>query len=76
MAELRTFRTARTRKQCDGDVYNLHMIEPGERYLRTSIPPGSNLGNEHWWTMATCWECLTTCGYTAPREPEGTKYDV
>ena len=61
MAEnLRTYRTARIRKLCDGDVYQpYHFIEPGERYLRTSIPPHGDLGNDRWWTITTCKSCMT-----------------
>lgn len=65
---LKSYHTARIRKYCE-DTHRppFHHIEPGERYLRTALPPNSELGNEHWWTMNICKSCMT---------PEKGKSDV
>jgi hypothetical protein len=57
--ELRTYRTARTAKRC-----NMHgcrgRIQPGDRYLRASLPPlVEPNASEHWWSLNICPACLT-----------------
>lgn len=57
-AELRTYRTARTAKRC-----NMHgcyrSIQPGDPYLRTSLPPlVEPNSSEHWWSLNVCAECV------------------
>ncbi|MFE9382319.1 hypothetical protein ACFYMO_03645 [Streptomyces sp. NPDC007025] len=57
--ELRTYRTARTAKRC-----NMHLchtrIQPGDRYLRASLPPLVDPNSsEHWWSMNVCTACMT-----------------
>lgn len=54
---LRTYRTARTAKRCDMHLC-FNRIQPGERYLRTSLPPLVDVNSsEHWWSMNICGEC-------------------
>lgn len=59
-----TVRTARTPHRCDNAypavdayLYGHPHIRPGDRYVRCSIPPNSELGNEGWWTYVLCWPC-------------------
>lgn len=61
MAEdLRTYRTSRKRRRCDSFGWNCRKwIEQGERYLRAALPPNSDLGNKHWWTMNICKGCMS-----------------
>lgn len=55
-----TYRTARTRKFCEGTHRApFHYIESGERYLRVALPPNSDVGNIGWWTMNICKRCMT-----------------
>ncbi|MGW2920322.1 hypothetical protein ACWDBF_21025 [Streptomyces angustmyceticus] len=56
--ELRSYRTARTTKRC-----SMHgcrrTIQPGDRYLRTSLPPLVDPNSsEHWWSLNVCTECM------------------
>lgn len=44
-------------------------INPGERYVRSSLPPGSELGNEKWWTVALHGASLDDC----PQLPPGSE---
>ncbi|WP_327223092.1 hypothetical protein OG229_02790 [Streptomyces platensis] len=56
--ELRSYRTARTAKRC-----SMHgcrrTIQPGDRYLRTSLPPLVDANSsEHWWSLNVCTVCM------------------
>lgn len=50
---------ARRRFRCDGHIAHVrHFIEPGERYVRTSLPPNhSEINNDGWWRMRFCMAC-------------------
>lgn len=56
--ELRSYRTARTAKRCG--MHGCHRaIQPGDRYLRTSLPPLVDPNSsEHWWSLNVCTECM------------------
>jgi hypothetical protein len=45
-----TVRTARKPHQC---AKCLGRIEPGEQYVDARLAPGSDLGNEGWWRLAS-----------------------
>ena len=56
---LRTYRTARTAKRCD-QLGCYGRIRPGDRYLRTSLPPQVDVNSsDHWWSMNICVGCLS-----------------
>ncbi len=57
--ELRTYRTARIPRRCDMGCCG-RTVQPGDRYLRGSLPPGmgANAG-ETWWTYTVCAECMS-----------------
>jgi hypothetical protein len=59
MAEFRVDRRARKRHRCDGRSYDdcARWIEPGEMYQISTLVPGGELGNEHWWHMKMCAPC-------------------
>lgn len=67
--ELHTYRTARTHKRCNSDSYRCRRtIQPGDRYLRASLPPMADPNSsKHWWSMNVCSECMTP----ADREKAG-----
>lgn len=75
-----TLRKARKRYRCDHDGHHSWAsplyIEPGDDYFRASLPPHSEIGNEHWWTMRLCWGCapveLTTT--IIAKAPEGVPF--
>lgn len=51
-------RTARKRHHCETNSYAcVRTIEPGDRYIYSTLPPNSELGNETWWTARTCAAC-------------------
>lgn len=56
---LRVERVARKRHHCDWDCEQ--PIEPGTRYVRWSLPPGSDLGNTGWWSLAGHGHSLHDC---------------
>ncbi|MER7151213.1 hypothetical protein [Streptomyces lydicus] len=55
---LRSYRTARTAKPCG--MHGCHRtIQPGDRYLRTSLPPLVDVNSsEHWWSLNVCTACM------------------
>lgn len=62
MAVIAAYRTARTRRVCDGPgAWGVrHHIEPGERYQRHAATPHDNdLGNTGWWVLNLCPACMT-----------------
>jgi hypothetical protein len=58
---LQTVRTAKRRFRCDGhltDPDDRHFIEPGKRYVKSSLPPNnSEIGNPEWWHLRLCQDC-------------------
>jgi len=56
---LYSIQVARKRYRCEHGGYECPgvypicsgWIEPGERYVRASLPPGSDMGNTSWWTL-------------------------
>lgn len=55
---LRTYRTARTKKRCDGFPRCRRGINPSERCVRVSLPPRGDMGNVSWWSMNICIDCM------------------
>jgi hypothetical protein len=53
-----TIRTARVVFRCDSCRYE---IPAGHRYVRHSLPPGSDIGNDRWWTSKTCGWLTSDC---------------
>lgn len=51
--------TARRRFRCEGHLApSTHFIEPGQRYVRTSLPPDNpEINNDTWWHMRLCMDC-------------------
>lgn len=50
--------TAKQQYRCDGHLNpRRHVIGKGERYVRRSLPPNSEIGNTSWWTMRVCMDC-------------------
>lgn len=67
---------ARRRFRCEGHIADVaHFIEPGARYVRTSLPPDHpEINNDGWWHMRLCMACCPVefTRITAPgsgREP-------
>lgn len=51
-------RTARRRVRCDGHMADeRHWIEPGQEYVASALPPGSDIGNVGWWHHRYCMDC-------------------
>ena len=50
---------ARRRFRCEGHIAPLpHFIQPGERYVRSSLPPDHpDINNDGWWHMRFCLSC-------------------
>jgi len=59
MASLDTFPVARKRHNCDGiNLDCAGIIEPGTRYLRSSLPPNDGeVGKVGWLNNAYCPPC-------------------
>jgi hypothetical protein len=51
-------RRTRRRRQCSTCR---RVFEPGEFYVRSSLPPGSELGNERWHVLVTCGVTTSDC---------------
>lgn len=53
--------TARRRYLCSNHMLRddeAHYIEPGQQYVRNSLPPhNSEIGNEGWWFSRFCFDC-------------------
>lgn len=52
--------TARRRYVCGNhlSMVEKHHIEPGQRYVRNSLPPRNReIGNESWWFLRVCLDC-------------------
>lgn len=52
--------TARRRYVCGNHLSQVekHSIEPGQRYVRNSLPPNNReIGNDHWWWLRMCLDC-------------------
>ena len=52
--------TARRRYVCGNHLSQVekHHIQPGQRYVRNSLPPHNHeIGNEHWWWLRMCLDC-------------------
>lgn len=51
--------TARRRFRCEGHIAPVqHYIDPGQRYVRTSLPPDHpEINNDGWWHMRLCMAC-------------------
>lgn len=56
--DLRAYRTARKPHRCDMHGCR-RTVQPGERYLRCSLPPGGDLGNVGWWSLNVCGPCMS-----------------
>lgn len=58
---------ARRRFQCEGHLADVpHFIDPGQRYVRTSLPPDHpEINNDSWWHMRFCMACCPV-EFTAP----------
>lgn len=52
-------RTARKRHRCEDTACGQRDIEPGTRYVELKLPPGGEMGNEHWWRMRVCVPCAS-----------------
>lgn len=68
--------SARRRFRCEGHLADrTHFIEPGERHVRTSLPPDHpEICNDTWWHMRLCLDCAPAKYDTRPTAPgaEGT----
>lgn len=52
--------TARRRYVCENHLSQVekHFIEPGQRYVRNSLPPNNReIGNDTWWFLRVCLDC-------------------
>ena len=60
------YRFSRARRRCDTRTWGCRGIAARERYSCSSVPPGSDLGNEGWWHLSECGHCATTYGRPFP----------
>lgn len=65
MRHFRQDRTARKVHRCTADAGIegcAGRIRPGDRYQYSSLPPGTDLGNENWWHGKLCRACAAYYG--------------
>jgi hypothetical protein len=63
MAEFSVVRTARRTHRCETNSYACtRTIQPGEKYVYSSLAPGSDVGNTNWWHAACCAACEIAYG--------------
>lgn len=61
------YRTSTRMRRCDSEAWECcRVIQPGERYLRISFPPGGEFGYYIWWHQDICSSCMA---------PEKENYD-
>ncbi|HML52398.1 MAG TPA: hypothetical protein PKD84_13460 [Propionicimonas sp.] len=48
---------ARKRYLCNGHLTTRHYIEPGQEFINSALPPGSDIGNTRWWHARYCLDC-------------------
>ncbi len=66
MAVFTTEHTARKTHRCGSCC---KPIKPGQRYKRHAITPGSDLGNDGWWTVTNHAD-PADCDYLASLQPK------
>ena len=61
---------AHRRFRCEGHIADVaHFIEPGDRYVRSSLPPNHpDINNDSWWYMRFCMACCPM-EFTHPTPP-------
>lgn len=70
---LHVWRTAGKPHRCQSDRSHkfpggcVETIERGDRYCRSALPPGTDLGNTNWWRANLCVPCANFYGYTDPQ---------
>lgn len=69
MSGLTVIRTARKSRHCDTRSHAcVDTIEPGQRYVYASLPPGGEFGWTKWAHAATCSACTIAYGYPEASE--------
>jgi hypothetical protein len=57
-----TGRTARKRHRCESSAQRCQerYIEPGDRYIEMTLPPGNaEVDNDGWWRVKACLPCAS-----------------